>query len=153
MVESRDSTRKAADTDRSHSHGELGIWSRLTTLVRFGAVGVAATLTYFMITVVLGRPAIGLEPVAANTIGVAVSLVVSYLGHHSFTFQLRGDHDIYFPRFMIVTAALFALSTAAMAIGRYTLGLDHTTVTGAIAVGYPVASYLLNLLWTFSFRR
>ena len=127
-------------------------WSDVTTLFRFGAVGALATLLYFVITAALGHPAIGLDPIAAHVLGTVASLFVSYFGHHRFTFQVQGAHDVHFPRFLIVTAALFVLSTAVMAIGRYGLALDHTLVTAAIAIGYPLASYGLNRLWTFAQR-
>ena len=127
-------------------------WSNVARLGRFGIVGAAATFVYFAITAGLGRPPIEMEPIAANAVGVAASLLVSYFGHHRYTFRALGNHERYLPRFLTVTAGLFLLSTAAMAIARYVWRLDHIVVTAFIAVGYPVLSYILNLLWTFSHR-
>ncbi len=130
----------------------LKFWPYVSTLFRFGAIGALATLLYFMVTAALGQPAIGIEPITAHVLGTAASILVSYFGHHRFTFQMQGAHDFHFPRFLTVTAALFVLSTAVMAIGRYGLTLNHTLVTAAIAIGYPIASYVLNRLWTFARR-
>jgi putative flippase GtrA len=125
-------------------------FSNVARLGRFGMVGVVATFIYFAITTILGRPPIGMDPLAANTLGVAASLSVSYFGHHRYTFRMLGEHERYLPRFLIVMAGLFLLSTVAMAIARYVWVLDHSLVTASIAVCCPFVSYLLNLLWTFS---
>jgi putative flippase GtrA len=127
-----------------------GYWRALLVLGRFGAVGMAATISYFGIAAWLGHPRVGLDPIFAHVLGVGTSLVVSYVGHHRFTFRAEGAHDFYLPRFLLVTGVLFLLSTAAMAFGRYGLGLNHTLVTAGIAVGYPIMSYLFNALWTFA---
>ena len=119
---------------------------------RFGVIGLLATATYFLTTVVLGNSPINMEPIAANTIGFAFSVVVSYVGHHQFTFRVDGAHGYYFPRFISVTVVLFLLSTAAVAVFRDVLGYNHTLITAAIAVSYPIASYALNFLWAFARR-
>ena len=145
----------AGAADRQQTRGTAlrsTFWLNVARLGRFGIVGVAATFVYFAVTTALGRPPIGMDPIAANTLGVAVSLSVSYFGHHRYTFRALGEHERYLPRFLIVTAGLFLLSTAAMAIARYVWILDHTVVTACIAMCYPVVSYLLNLLWTFSHK-
>lgn len=131
----------------------LALWLHLVTLGRFGVVGVAATLTYFAVTTILGRPPIGINSVAANALGVFASLWVSYFGHHRYTFDVPGQHERYLPRFLIVTAGLFLLSSAAMALGRNVWALDHTLVTALIAVFFPLISFLLNSLWTFAQKR
>lgn len=128
----------------------VGYWPDLKVLGRFGAVGVAATVSYFSITALLGHPIAGFDPIVAHTLGVATSLIVSYWGHHRFTFRADGAHSFYLPRFVLVSAVLYLLSTAAMAFGRYGMVLNHTLVTAGIAIGYPIMSYLLNALWTFA---
>ena len=149
-----DGQRRFGGSDRKDTRGTplRPTFSNVTRLARFGVVGVAATFVYFAITTVLGQHPIGIDPIAANTLGVAASLSVSYFGHHRYTFRVLGEHERYLPRFLGVTAGLFLLSTAAMAIARYVWVLDHTVVTACIAVCYPLASYLLNLSWTFSHK-
>jgi putative flippase GtrA len=119
-------------------------------LGRFTIVGLAATFVYFAITAALGRPPIKMNPIVANAFGVATSLSVSYLGHHRYTFNAVGKHERYLPRFLIVTACLFILSTVVMTVARYVWFVDFTVVTACISIGYPLASYVLNMLWTFS---
>lgn len=118
-------------------------------LFRFGIVGVAATIVYFTVATLLGRPPIDMDPVKANAVGVAASLLISYIGHHRFTFRVSGDHGYYLTRFLIMTTLLFILSSGIMALLRYVWKIDHTVATAGIAVGYPIVSYILNLAWTF----
>ncbi len=120
--------------------------------LRFVVTGVAATATYLALTVLLMARPLGLEPVVASAVASLVSILVSYAGHHRYTFERRGRHDFYFPRFAAVTAALFALSTAAMYVFTRVVPADPDVVATAIALAYPPASYLLNLLWVFRVR-
>lgn len=130
----------------SHRRAHLGM------TVRFAAVGIVTTALYFAITAGLGGARVGLEPITASTIGFIVSIAASYVGHHRFTFRADGQHGWYLPRFLFVMLSLFALSTLAMAVCRHVLELDHLTVSAGISVAFPVASYLLNWLWTFRHR-
>lgn len=118
--------------------------------LRFGFVGILSTATYFIVTTVAGNPPILLDPTLANFLGFSTSVGVSYIGHHSYTFQVDGAHRHYGPRFLVTTSILFMLSAVIMAFLRYYLNVDHTMATAVIAVFYPPASYLLNALWTFS---
>ena len=131
-------------------HWRSNLWSNLARVGRFGIVGIASTLVYFILTTVLGRPPIDMGSITANVLGVIVSLLVSYFGHHRFTFGVLGQHRHYLPRVLFVIATLFLLSCAVMTIGRYVLVLDHTLVTAIIAIFFPIVSFVLNLLWTFS---
>jgi putative flippase GtrA len=119
-------------------------------LLRFGAVGITSTVTYFAVTAIAGNAPFLLDPVLANVLGFCVSILVSYLGHHAFTFKIKGTHGVYAPRFLASTAMLFVLATGMMAALRYWLQLDHTLSTAAVAVTYPIASYALNALWAFN---
>lgn len=116
---------------------------------RFIVVGLIATGVYFGSTVALGSSRVGLSPVTANTIGFVISILVSYFGHHFYTFRVSGRHDFYFPRFLFVTLTLFGLSTVATKVLTETFGVSHVLVTAGIALAYPPSSYLLNFLWTF----
>ena len=89
---------------------------QLAATSRFAVVGLVATGVYFGITAGLGSRVVGMEPVTASTLGFLVSVLVSYLGHHRFTFRVSGRHGFYLPRFLFVTLSLFFLSTLAMAV-------------------------------------
>ena len=124
--------------------------TKLARMIRFGVVGFVSTAIYFAVTAISGNPPIRLDPMLANLAGFLASVGASYLGHHSFTFRAAGAHHHYLPRFGVTTVILFGASALVMAISRYWLELDHTLATAIVAVSYPVASYLLNSLWTFA---
>ena len=124
----------------------------LPRVFRFGIVGIASTTTYFVVTAVAGNPPILLDPSLSNLLGFLTSVGVSYVGHHYFTFNVAGAgaHAHYAPRFLLTTAMLFAMSAIVMAASRYWAGLDHTKATAIVTVSYPLASYVLNTVWTFA---
>ena len=120
--------------------------------LRFILSGIAATITYLAVTLLLVSSAVRLEPVIASALASGVSILVSYVGHHSYTFERSGQHGFYFPRFIIVTSVLFLLSTAGMYVFTRVIPTDPLYVVIVITAIYPVASYLLNLLWVFKVR-
>jgi putative flippase GtrA len=119
------------------------------TALRFIVVGLAATVTYAVCAIALNRSLGELGAVKIHLIAFAVSLLVSYLGHHQFTFSLRGRHEFYLPRFVFVTACLLLASTAMTYVCDRVLRFDATAIAVGVSIFYPIASYLANLLWTF----
>ena len=120
--------------------------------LRFMATGIAATATYFALTLLLMAPPLRLEPVLASALGCGISILVSYLGHHSYTFERKGRHSFYVTRFIVVTTSLFLLSTLAMYVFTRMIPTDPLYVMFVVTAAYPIASYLLNLLWVFRLR-
>ncbi|WP_448203921.1 GtrA family protein [Azospirillum sp. sgz302134] len=119
--------------------------------LRFALVGVAATATYYIVTVGLsdGWTGVRLPASVANLIGFAVSLALSYVGHHRFTFGKTSRHDHYLPRFVAVSLTLAALSTGAVHLMTGLFGVPAAVSAGIVALCYPPASYALNTLWAF----
>jgi putative flippase GtrA len=114
--------------------------------------GIASTATYFAVSLMLIAPPVMLDPVLASAGAFGISLVVSYLGHHRYTFEREGRHGFYLPRFITVTVLLFVSSTLAMFIFTHVVATEPLYVTIAITLTYPIASYVLNLLWVFKLR-
>jgi putative flippase GtrA len=142
--------------DRYRKAFPAGFAERLldaTRVFRFGLVGIAATLTYLGIVNLVAVPVGPLSPFMAHLIGLSSSIVLSYAGHHAFTFARKGRHGVYFRRFAVITAALFILTSAlAYACDRF-LHLPATIISGLITVLYPCGSYLAHTLWTFAEER
>jgi putative flippase GtrA len=116
-------------------------------VARFALVGGMATLLYT--SVGIGAVSLGIPLMEANAVAFAASLAFSYLGHHHFSFGVKGCHHVYGPRFVLVSSALvaatFALTSALQAAG----GLDHRVILAIVAVAYAAASYLINACWSF----
>lgn len=131
--------------------GERGPLS-LGGAMRFGLVGACATLIYLLLSIGLGSDGTGIPPAAANVVAILTALAVSYVGHHRFTFGLRGGHDVHLGRFAATSAVLLALSTLLTVVLTDLAHVDHRMAAFAVAIGYPPASYLANALWSFRAR-
>jgi putative flippase GtrA len=119
----------------------------LATTLRFAAVGVAATLTYLAISLVLLR--LNVPPQIANAGAFGLSLVLSYAGHYAFTFRSREAHTRTGTRFALATAALFAVCSGVLQIALW-LSVPPRVGAALVAILYPVLSFLLNRFWSFS---
>ena len=75
-------------------------------IIRFGMVGVAATLTHIAVANAVLALLIG-SAYVASAVGFAVAFVVSYLGHYHFTFAKNGRHGQSLPRFFLVALTGF----------------------------------------------
>jgi putative flippase GtrA len=117
---------------------------------RFSVVGIAATLTYLGLVNGLAAPIGTLSTFEAHLIGLSTGIVVSYLGHHAYTFRRKGRHGFYFWRFVAITAILFVAASAIAYAGDRWLGLPALVISLVVTVLYPAGSYLLHTLWTFA---
>lgn len=116
---------------------------------RFVLVGLCATLVYFVVTVIAARKPLSLTPTDANIAGFIVSLTVSYLGHHGFTYQRSGDHVFFLARFVAASLALACLGSVATWWLASVLEIKQPIVAAIVAILYASASYILNSAWSF----
>ena len=82
--------------------------------------------------------------------GFAVSLVVSYLGHAYFTFQVdTSQHSRFGFRFLVVAIILTISCSLLAQLAVKELNVPATYTTGIIALLYPIASFILHAGWSF----
>ena len=125
----------------------------LARAFRFGVVGVIAAGVYLAVFNLVAAPIGPLPGFAANLAALSVSILVSYFGHHAYTFRLAGEHVFHFTKFAIVTAILIVLSTVvAYLCDRYGHYPPYVTSL-VIVVLYPCLSYVTHCLWTFGAAR
>lgn len=129
-------------------HLPLGRLNRgdLGAVVRFGVVGVAATMTYLGISLLLLDG--GMAARAANLVALVGGTAASYLGHYFFTYRSREAHLRVGQRFVVVTAGLWLLC-AALHSAVLWLGATPRAASAAIALTYPPLSFLANHFWAF----
>lgn len=114
----------------------------------FAVVGVAATLTH-VIAALAARELGGLSPLAANFVGYACAVGVSYLGNARFTFRRAVLHGPQFVRFVVVSLAGLGLTQGLtwllveQAAWPFWMGL------AVVAVAVPALSFVLQRVWTF----
>ncbi len=121
----------------------------LAQLVRFGFVGGLATLVH-VLAALSAKAAFDLPEQRANLIGFSVAVLVSYLGHMRFTFEIREGSNAQFLRFVIMSALSLAISSGAVWLMTTQLGFSFAVAMGAVAVLVPAASFVAMRFWVFS---
>jgi len=119
-------------------------------IVRFAAVGLAATTVYLGASLLLLN--LGWLPLLAHLCAFGLGWVLSYAGHYFFTFRASSPHVATTRRFGLVTVALLVLSSAAQQLALWS-GVSPKLAAFLVAGLYAGLSFLLNNFWTFSQRR
>jgi putative flippase GtrA len=118
-------------------------------LVRFGLVGILATATYFLLMLLL-IDVLRSATRWAHVTALSAGLLVSYAGHHRFTFERRRNHQRYFARFCIVSAILFLASSLFVWEVTANGAMSPEMAAGIVTVAYPCLSLVLH--WALTFR-
>lgn len=124
---------------------------QLAQLVRFGFVGLAATVLYVILAFSFAK-AFAHWPSAASAFGAyLVAGLFSYLAHKLFTFASDGSHGREAPRFAIVSIAGFGLAALLPFVLHDLMGLSLAIPVLLTAVLVPVMNFVA-LRW-FVFDR
>jgi len=120
----------------------------LGRIIRFGIVGIAATVIYAVVSAA-GNQALAITPVFASIIGQVTSAGVSYFGHLLFSFQVKANHQSYLWRFVIIAAVTFALNCGVTWLIADVLKLAPRIAIATVTVLIPVVNYIANRFWVF----
>lgn len=121
----------------------------MSEIARFGCIGVAATLTHFLL-LRLGVERLGLRPTPANGLAFSVALLVTFLGQSLWVFRGYGRIGLdLVGKFGASLLVGLIGNMGIMALCTRVMGLSYQTgfLVGLIVV--PAISYLLNKLWVF----
>lgn len=121
----------------------------IAQLARFGAVGIAATLTHVTVAI-LAEALMGLSGQMANTMGFLWAVGVSYFGHMHITFGVEPRHSTFLPRFIVSSVAAFLTSSAITHVVHVKLDLAFSATMGLVALVVPIVSYLVLKFWVFA---
>jgi len=138
------SARIAALSDRARAHWRGG----LGQLVRFGLVGVAATLTHTGVFWLLFQQA-GLHHAPANVLAFLVAFEVSYFGHRRWSFAGGRRRDG--RRWRLFLVALLGLGLN-LVWGWLTFDLLHGGLALFVALQAgltPLLVFALSRVWVF----
>ncbi|MEL7138867.1 MAG: GtrA family protein [Pseudomonadota bacterium] len=119
-------------------------------VVRFGIVGVAATLTHALGVIAFVELA-GLTPAWANPAAFLVAVPVSYFGHYFFTYAASSAHGETMLRFVAVSGSSFAVSQA-IVLGMEALGGPYELAVAIFVVVVPATNFVLFNLLVFRRR-
>lgn len=114
--------------------------------VRFGIVGVLATLSYFVPAFYFDRA--GIPVFVNNTLSYLIGFVVSYTGQRTWTFQSKASHGSTLPKFLAVQVCGFGLNTFIIWLGMY-MGLTYIMSMSVAIVCIPAVTYIINKVWVF----
>ena len=128
--------------------GQTALGIETGRIARFGIVGVCATIVYIGASIT-AVDAFGFTPVWASILGQCTSMLVSYLGHSIYSFQVESDHRTFLWRFLVIAAVTFAMNGAVTWALTGVLGLSHFLSISVVTIAIPVVNYLCNRFWVF----
>jgi putative flippase GtrA len=117
------------------------------SILRFGLVGIAASATYILVALILKRE--GLSPQGANVAGVTASTTISFLGHLFYSFRKDRITLNYVARFLVMSAAVYAFSSAGTHLGVAWFGWSHGVVVLTLAACIPLFTWTVGRFWVF----
>ncbi|SHI59067.1 GtrA family protein [Wenxinia saemankumensis] len=120
----------------------------IAQMLRFGAVGLAATIVHAA-AALAAQAALGLPDLAANLAGFAAAVGVSYLGHARVTFRRPGADAGQALRFLCVAGLALAVSSA-ITLAADRAGLDFALAMALVVLIVPPANYLAAKAWAFA---
>ena len=84
------------------------------------------------------------SPTVAALLASITSVLVSYVCHHSFTFARVGQHNLYFPRFLVLSVVLSCVAAVVTHVLTEIFSIEYSYVAIVVAVVYPIASFTFN---------
>lgn len=133
------------------SESRVAALNTMKLLARFGAVGLSATALYAVLAFILGQGA-HFAPVRASLTAYAAAAAYSYVAHKIVTFMSPGQHRSEAPRFLVATAAGFAVAYLAPAVLVGWLGLPPALPIVVTSLLVPVVNFVLLSRWVFADR-
>lgn len=120
-------------------------------LIRFGIVGVAATLTHVLVLTGLVE-LLGADPRLANLAAFAVAVPVSYVGHYYWSFGSSHPHGETMLRFVVVAAASLVSSQGLMLLALDVAGAGYGVGIALMVVVMPLVNFLVQQALVFRRR-
>ncbi len=115
--------------------------------LRFGLVGIGATLTYLAIS--LAAQWLWGRPLLSSSLGYGASVGVSYFGHGTFTFRTGRPHRTTGPRFVAMSLAVFGLTNLIVLAVTGPLGQPFAVAAALVVVSIPLFTWMLARFWIF----
>lgn len=121
----------------------------LRNIVTFGVVGILATIAHVAVAIALIEIRF-LQPFSANAIGFGAGFLVSYFGHHRFSFESGADHRQAMPRFLTIAGFGLFLNQAIVYVMVNLAELSYFFVLVVIIATVPPLTYLSSRRWAFA---
>lgn len=115
--------------------------------IRFGIVGVTATLCYFLLGLLFFYVC-KLPLLVANTLAYVLSFFVSYFGQSLWTFKARGQHAVMLPKFAATQGFGLLLNTLIVEV-EVRLSIPYALAMIIACALVPVVVYAVCKFWVF----
>lgn len=128
---------------------EMRMKKLIEQILKFGVVGIIATVIDFGVLYVLSQP-LGMDPVISAGISFCVSLVFNYVASMRYVFAHREDmsRSREFVIFLVLSLIGLAINEAIMAAGVAVLGISSLAVMGT-----KVLATTIVMVWNFVSRK
>jgi putative flippase GtrA len=126
----------------------------LVQSLRFGIVGIAATLTHVAVFVALIQTG-DAAPLLANALAFGVAFVLSFLGHFWWTFRAPAELETrrWAPalvRFLVIALSGFLLNTAVVFMVVEVLTVSYMYAAVLMVTVVPACVFVASKFWVFS---
>jgi len=118
-------------------------------IVKFLGVGVAATLTHVTVALI-AEGVVELPALFANFLGFSVAVFVSYFGHTIFTFQVKKNHSVYLPKFIVVALLGLCVSSLITYVVTSRLGIRFEWAMLLVTFCVPAVTFTASKFWAFA---
>ena len=128
---------------------EMRMKKLIEQILKFGVVGIIATVIDFGVLYVLSQP-LGMDPVISAGISFCVSLLFNYVASMRYVFTHREDmsRSREFVIFLVLSLIGLAINEAIMAAGVAVLGNSALAVMGT-----KVLATAIVMVWNFVSRK
>ena len=128
---------------------EMRMKKLIEQILKFGVVGIIATVIDFGVLYILSQP-LGMDPVVSAGISFCVSLVFNYVASMRYVFTHREDmsRSREFVIFLVLSLIGLAINEAIMAAGVAVLGSSALAVMGT-----KVLATAIVMVWNFVSRK
>lgn len=116
-------------------------------MTRYVLVGVGVAGVYSLFYVFFARDQ-HVNVILSDIIAVTASSIVSYLGHHYFTFSADGNHAQYVPRFAVQVTISYSVSAFIVYVVSRD-NLSYLLLVLIVWIALPIINFLTMQLWTF----
>lgn len=122
------------------------------TTVIFTIVGLCASGSHFLLAALL-HTRFGVDLIKANICGFSISFVLSYLGHHRFSFRSNRTHRTAFPMYVVTAFSGFSANTAAVYAQIKWFGAEYIWFIPVGITCGAVVVFLASKYWAFADKR
>ena len=115
---------------------------------RYAVVGVLGTAIHFGVLAALVELG-AVDPVLASAAGFIVTLIVSYVLNHRWTFASPVGHRTAFIRYTAVSMLGLGLNSLIMYLAVHVFGLWYIAGQALVVAVVPAVNFVLNRWWSF----